>query len=188
MMRRGSKKASKRLQQSQAIFKPSMTELCRVAESRFHTAIAINQRAPGEFEAEVRKEQQNLWRVGATTKSDIRVSILSIILDFLAGNRKSDGASGPSIRELALRQLDRDMVSDSQNEGTWERHYQNRHARLVKAGREDSEEAEKLTIMIETLSLYGAKGVFVNNEYTPSNAGGSEGRDKREWFFGAEMA
>ncbi|KAE9362675.1 hypothetical protein N431DRAFT_450460 [Stipitochalara longipes BDJ] len=190
---RSAKKASNRLQKSPSeattrIFEPSMTELCRVAESRVHTAIKINRQALAEFETEVRKERRNLWRVRATTTGDIRVSILSIILDFLAGDRKNNQALGSSIKELALRQLDRDMISDNQCEGAWERLYKQKHARLVKDGREDSEEAEKLMIMIETLNVYRAQGVFKNNEYSPSKAKGSDGRDKREWFFGTEIS
>ena len=165
-----------------------MTELCRVAESRVHTAIVINRRAPREFETEVRNERHNIWRDGSTIKDDIRASILSIALDFLAGNRAYNQGSGTSIRDLALSQLDRDMISDNQHEGAWERYYQHRYARLVKDGREDSEEAEKLKIMIETLKLYRRRGVFVNEGYSPAKAGGADGRDKRQRFFGADIS
>ena len=137
---------------------------------------------------EVRNERHNIWRDGTTTKDDVRASVLSITLDFLAGHRVYNQGSGPSIGELALSQLDRDMISDSQGEGAWEGHYQQRHARLVKAGGEDSEEAEKLMIMFETLKVYRERGVFANDEYSPSKAGDSDGRDKRQRFFGADIS
>jgi hypothetical protein len=68
------------------------------------------------------------------------------------------------------------MISDNQSEEAWEWHYQQKLTALVWDSKEDSEEAEILTIMIDTLNLYRQHGVFKYGEYCPSKVRGADGR------------
>jgi hypothetical protein len=68
------------------------------------------------------------------------------------------------------------MVSDNQSEETWQWWYQHRYMDLVLDGKEYSEEAEMLNIMIGTLDLYRQHGVFQYGHYCPWKAHGADGR------------
>jgi hypothetical protein len=158
-----------------------MTELRQVAESRVDTALNIEGRDALDFEMEVLEQQQGLWPWHTNSIDAIdyaREAILSIMSAILAGHYIF--SEGPTIRQLALDQLDKDMVSDNQSEEAWEWYYQRKLTSLVWDGKEDSEEAEVLTIMIDTLNLYRRHGVFKCGEYCPSKVWGADGRRYQE--------
>jgi hypothetical protein len=151
-----------------------MEELRRVAESRIETALHIDHRDPRDFAIDVQDQQQTLWPWGTDEENYSKEAILNIMGAILTGYYKY--STGPTIRQLALHQLDKDMVSDTQCEDTWQWWYQHRHMDLVLDGKEYSEEAEMLNIMIDTLDLYRRHGVFQYDHYCPWKAQGADGR------------
>ncbi len=151
-----------------------MEELRRVAESRIETALHIDHRDPREFATEVQDQQQSLWPWGTDEQDYSKEAILNIKGAILAGHYRY--STGPTIRQLALHQLDKDMVSHSKSEETWQWWYQHRYMDLVLDGKEHSEEAEMMNIMIDTLDLYRHHGVFQDGHYSPWKAHGADGR------------
>jgi hypothetical protein len=151
-----------------------MEELRRVAESRVETALHIDHRDPRDFATEVQDQQQTHWPWSTDEEDYSKEAILNIMEAILAGHYKY--CTGPTIRQLALHQLDKDMVSDNRSEETWQWWYRHRHMDLILDGKEHFEEAEMLTIMIDTLDIYRRHGVFQYDQYCPWKAHGADGR------------